>query len=219
VDPNGRGVVDFLTGAVNAWASDNLAGGGRQEQTTESGKVGAAVGDFVATVQGAVEDVVGGGGEAAGFALDSTGAGAIVGVPVNVASAELLVHGTTTLGVAGGHLLAAAADSSKAAYDENDPKNQERMSQGKAPISDKDGHPVELHHDGQKPNGQLQEMNRTDHREGENFSKNHPNTGKKPSEIDRAQFKKDRQRYWKNKGKCSGMKTNPTQGTTQPCGE
>ncbi len=199
MDPNGRGVVDFLTGAVNAWASDNLAGGGRQEQTTESGKVGAAVGDFVATVQGAVEDVVGGGGEAAGFALDSTGAGAIVGVPVNVASAELLVHGTTTLGVAGGHLLAAAADSSKAAYDENDPKNQERI--------------------GQKPNGQLQEMNRTDHREGENFSKNHPNTGKKPSEIDRAQFKKDRQRYWKNKGKCSGMKTNPTQGTTQPCGE
>ena len=45
-----------------------------------------------------------------------------------------------------------------------------------APIGN-DGHSVELHHRNQKPDGPLDEMTRMDHRLGENFQKNHPNTG------------------------------------------
>jgi RHS repeat-associated protein len=110
VDPNGQGASDFLNAAGNAIVSDNLGGAGRQEQTTTSGKVGAAVGDFVATVQGAVEDVVGGGGEVAGVGLDSTGVGALAGVPVGVGSTVLIAHGTATAGTGFTHLLKAATE-------------------------------------------------------------------------------------------------------------
>jgi RHS repeat-associated protein len=81
---------------------------------------------------------------------------------------------------------------------ENSPENQSRMSQGKAPVG-QDGKPVELHHEGQSSNGQLKEMTQTEHRGGENFKNNHPNTGQQPSKIDRNKFKQQRQAYWKNK--------------------
>src|SRR5437868_7966351 len=77
-------VSDFSTAAVNAWASDNLAGAGRQDQTTDAGRIGAAVGDAVATVQGTGEVLFGGGLELGGTLADATGAGAVVGVPANV---------------------------------------------------------------------------------------------------------------------------------------
>ena len=80
----------------------------------------------------------------------------------------------------------------------NTPENKQRMTDGKAPVG-KDGNPVELHHDGQNPNGEIKEMTRTDHRGGENFKANHPNTGQEPSKIDRGQFKQQRQQYWKDK--------------------
>ena len=83
---------------------------------------------------------------------------------------------------------------------ENSLENQQRMSQGKAPIG-QDGKPMELHHEGQASNGQLKEMTQTKHRGGENFKNNHPNTGQSPSQIDRNKFKQQRQEYWKNKVK------------------
>jgi hypothetical protein len=79
---------------------------------------------------------------------------------------------------------------------ENTPENQDRMQQSKPPIG-KDGKPVELHHEGQRPNGPVKEMTRTEHRGGENFTKNHPNTGQKPSQIDRNQAARDRRKHWK----------------------
>lgn len=66
---------------------------------------------------------------------------------------------------------------------------------GRAPTGI-DGHPVELHHDGQKMGSDLKEMTRTDHRGKGNFKKNHPNTGQSPSEIDRAAFDKEREEHW-----------------------
>jgi hypothetical protein len=51
---------------------------------------------------------------------------------------------------------------------------------GNAPISIKDGKPVEIHHVGQCPNGPFEVMHPSDHRYGENFSKNHTNTGQNP---------------------------------------
>ena len=53
------------------------------------------------------------------------------------------------------------------------PENVERMSQGEPPIGD-DGFPMELHHPGGDPNAAPIPMTRTDHRLGDNFSKNHP---------------------------------------------
>jgi len=74
------------------------------------------------------------------------------------------------------------------------PENVERMKQGKPPIGE-DGHPVELHHQNQDPNGKLVPLTRTDHRSKGNYKKNHPKKG--PSEIDRNQHAKERKDYWK----------------------
>ncbi|ANB62379.1 HNH/ENDO VII family nuclease [Anoxybacteroides amylolyticum] len=58
---------------------------------------------------------------------------------------------------------------------------------GNAPISKKDNRPIEIHHEGQNPNGSFHEMHASDHRFGENYKKNHPSYNEK-SGIDRKQF-------------------------------
>ncbi len=68
---------------------------------------------------------------------------------------------------------------------------------GRAPTGS-DGHPVELHHRNQGPDDALDEMTRTDHRLGDNFKKNHPNTGQKRSKIDRQQWRKQQRKYWED---------------------
>src|SRR5450432_4029933 len=77
-DPSGHwpsfsDAVDFVSGAVNAFGIDNALGAGRQEQSSASGRIGAAVGDAVATVQGVTEAAEGAAGLAAGTALTATG--------------------------------------------------------------------------------------------------------------------------------------------------
>ncbi len=89
----GNNVVDFFLGAANAFSSDNLLGAGRVNQTSAGGQLGQALGDVAATVQGAAQVVVGTGGNIAGVALDATGIGAAVGVPVNVVSTAVTVEG------------------------------------------------------------------------------------------------------------------------------
>jgi RHS repeat-associated protein len=66
---------------------------------------------------------------------------------------------------------------------------------GDAPIGS-DGHPVELHHRGQRPDSPLDEMTRTEHRGKGNFARNHANTGQEPSKIDRGAFRKQRRGHW-----------------------
>jgi RHS repeat-associated protein len=53
------------------------------------------------------------------------------------------------------------------------PSDVERMKQGKPPIGP-DGHPVELHHNDGTHEGGVTQMNRTEHRLGDNYQKNHP---------------------------------------------
>jgi RHS repeat-associated protein len=89
----GNNVVDFFLGAANAFSSDNLAGAGRVNQTSPGGQLGAQLGDVGAMVQGAAQVVLGTGGNIAGVALDATGVGAAVGVPVNVVSTAVTVEG------------------------------------------------------------------------------------------------------------------------------
>lgn len=79
------------------------------------------------------------------------------------------------------------------------PENADRMKQGKAPVG-KDGKSVELHHDGQKAEGELKEMTQTDHRGGDNYAKNHQNTGQGKSQVNRSDLAKQRHRYWKKQG-------------------
>ncbi|MQP30270.1 hypothetical protein GEO21_22560 [Sphingobacterium faecium] len=67
---------------------------------------------------------------------------------------------------------------------------------GNAPVGD-DSKPVELNHRDQTPDGPLDEMTRQDHRGGENYKKNHSNTGSEPSKIDRKEFRKQREGHWK----------------------
>jgi len=68
---------------------------------------------------------------------------------------------------------------------------------GNAPTGE-DGNPVELNHRNQEPDGPIDEMTRKDHREGENYKKNHPNTGQSKSKIDRKEFKKQRENHWRS---------------------
>jgi len=67
---------------------------------------------------------------------------------------------------------------------------------GNAPISVKDNRPVELHHNGQMPDSPLVAMHPSEHRFGENFKKNHTNTGQSPSQIDRPGFITDKKGIW-----------------------
>jgi hypothetical protein len=70
------------------------------------------------------------------------------------------------------------------------PKNR-----GNAPISNIDHRPIEIHHEGQNPDGPFHEMHPSDHRYGDNYKKNHPNFDGN-SKIDRKQFRKDTRKYW-----------------------
>lgn len=69
---------------------------------------------------------------------------------------------------------------------------------GNAPIGE-DGKPIELHHKDQSLGNKSprDEMTRTDHRGKGNYKKNHPNTGQKPSTVDRAESSKQHTDYWK----------------------
>ena len=89
-------VIDFVKGLSNADVSDNALGAGRQQQSSDAGKLGAAVGDTIAAAQVGLEAVLGAGGEVSGFTLDLTGIGAAFGIPVNVASGLVIAHGGAT---------------------------------------------------------------------------------------------------------------------------
>jgi hypothetical protein len=77
------------------------------------------------------------------------------------------------------------------------PENTALMERGRAPIG-VDGHPVEIHHKGQRPDSELVPMTRTEHRGGENFNKNHSNTGQAPSAIERGTtWRATKRQIWK----------------------
>ncbi|MBS1813675.1 MAG: RHS repeat-associated core domain-containing protein [Acidobacteria bacterium] len=91
-----RDIVNFVAGAMNAYGSDNLMGAGNVEQTTTAGRLGAMLGHSIAAGQGVGEVILGTGGNIAGAALDTTGIGAAIGVPVNAASTAVTLHGAGT---------------------------------------------------------------------------------------------------------------------------
>jgi len=122
-------VRDFALGAANAYGSDNLFGAGRMEQTSPSGRIGAAVGDAAATVTGTLE-MLGGGGEAL---VTSPAAATGVGIVVPAAGAAVALHGTGTTATAFGNLFKNAKDGGS----KNDQKtNPDRVQSAKDKVSD-----------------------------------------------------------------------------------
>jgi RHS repeat-associated protein len=184
---------DYTWGVLNALAS-NFVSTQRVENGNSDVKSGQALGDALSfTVGGAVAITT-----VVGSVTADVGSG---GAALVLTPAEALVATTAANGAlqGGKNLLKSSVEngSSGKPY-ENTPENKEQMKQGNAPTGT-DGKPVELHHEGQKPNGPVKEMTRTEHRVGENFKKNHPNTGQKPSQINRNQAQQQKRKHWKNK--------------------
>jgi hypothetical protein len=75
-----------------------------------------------------------------------------------------------------------------------DETNLDRMKDGRAPL-DADGRPIELHHIGQKADSPLAELTGAEHRSNGNDNILHNKL--KESEIDRTDFGKEREEYWK----------------------
>ncbi len=70
---------------------------------------------------------------------------------------------------------------------------------GRAPIGS-DDKPVELHHTDQNLGNDSPrvEMTRAEHRGQGNFKANHPNTGQKPSKVDRAEAREQHAAHWED---------------------
>jgi hypothetical protein len=104
--PSWSEIGQFIAGAANAYGSDNALGAGRIEQTTPAGKLGAAFGDGVATIQGAHEALEGAAVDIAAIPADTIGVGELAQV---VGTAEAL-HGTATAVIGFTHLSKAASE-------------------------------------------------------------------------------------------------------------
>jgi hypothetical protein len=168
----GRGVGEIVGGGF-AFAAGmaGMLGGGAASGTGVLTLPGvAAVVGSAALVAGGIANVMTG-AERLGQALSMSSGGGSSGP-----------QGTTPAGQGG----------TKIADDELKAPPAKR---GNAPVA-KDDHPVELHHRNQTPDSPLDEMTRTDHRGPGNFSKNHPNTGSQPSQINREAWRQERKRYW-----------------------
>ena len=193
-------IQDAVLTAIGTWASDNLFGALRPNPDTLGSKMGQAIGDFAAQQSGIAEAGAGTAGLASApetAMIPEVGPG---GAAIQAVVSEAgVLHGTATAAIATVNLAKDAAETSSSGKPyESTPENQDRMQQGKAQVG-KDGKPVELHHEGQQTNGQTREMTQTEHRGGENFKKNHPNTGQQPSQINRNQANQARRKHWKQK--------------------
>lgn len=80
--------------------------------------------------------------------------------------------------------------------DEFGKTNKERMENGQPPIT-KSGETVELHHIGQHPDSPLAELTTQEHRGVGNDTILHDK--QKVSEIDRNEFKKEREQHWEDR--------------------
>ena len=100
----------FATGAVNAWASNQMFGAGRgnpQDFGPYAGtaQAGQTFGDIASIVTGAGEVLLGAGEEVVGVALNATGVGAVIGIPLNVAGVATGFHGSTVIGTASANMI------------------------------------------------------------------------------------------------------------------
>ena len=101
IDPTGYWAwLNNFTNGIAVSADNNLLFGAAKavtgndlESDTIAYKAGKIVGDVGSGVTGIITTAAGVAGEAGGIVLDSTGVGAIAGVPVNIASAGAISYG------------------------------------------------------------------------------------------------------------------------------
>jgi len=201
VDPDGEDWKDVVAGAFNGIHASFTYGATRSSGNSDFA-LGQQVGAKVAEGLGYIETAAGGLTAIGGGAACTTGVGCVITPEAVVAGVALAGHGLSVVASAQNQYNMASDEAptssgAEAPY-ENTPENQQRMREGKAPMG-KDGKPVELHHEGQAAEGNLEEMTQSEHRLGDNLKKNHPDIGQQPSQIDRAKFRKQREHYWKNK--------------------
>lgn len=82
-------------GFGNAFSSDFLFGQMRYDSNNPGYQLGQRIGDGAAIPAGLAEALLGGGGEVVGVSFDLTGAGALLGVPINIISGAAVVQGGT----------------------------------------------------------------------------------------------------------------------------
>ncbi len=201
IDDDGRGAKEFIFGLVNA-VSSNAGATQRSRSSHPHVRMGQRLGDGLSMAGGLVE-------MAGGATMTGTGAGACgtgvlcaAGAPAIAAGVSIAGHGAMMTGNALANLMQASDDapgsSGTGAPYEPTQQNVDRMKQGKPPV-DKDGKPVELHHQNQNPKGPIQEMSQQQHRGPGNYKQNHPQGSRQPSRIDRNEAARQRREHWKRR--------------------
>lgn len=181
----GAGVIQGIAGSACMGQCDAL---NPRHTDTIPQRIGQGVGTAIDFGLGGVALDLGAKGSGAALATGQAEALAVT-IPVAATGAVLMVGST----IYASQILEAGMPSHWTT-----PENIERMKQGKGP-KDTDGKTIEVHHDGQKPDGELVPMTQKDHRGPGNHKKNHPSSG--PSKLSPKIRKTDRERYWKNKAK------------------
>ncbi len=100
--------ANFTAGVVDATMSNFFFGLGRHSFSDPDFQAGQLVGDGASVAAGAAEAVSGTGGVAVGTAFDLTGAGALVGVPIQAVSVFMTVQGATASALGSVHLMEAS---------------------------------------------------------------------------------------------------------------
>jgi RHS repeat-associated protein len=100
--------ANFTAGVVDATMSNFFFGLGRHSFDDPDFQAGQLVGDGASVAAGAAEAVSGTGGVAVGTAFDLTGAGALVGVPIQIVSTFLTIQGATASALGTVHLMEAS---------------------------------------------------------------------------------------------------------------
>jgi len=220
IDPDGRGVMDFVLGFVHSVGSNISLGTvpTNTDQVSDAGdyNTGRDLGDAVSMLMGSFEFLEGAVAAVGGVlaAPETAGASLVVtaeGVAVASHGAAMTVKAANSLSSQEGRIKQASSSSSSSSSGkpkiEVSPENKidrgklnPPTKEGNAPTFKKDKSPVELHHEGQNPQGPFKEMHWKDHRGKGNDAKNHSNKNQ-PSQINRKEFQKAKEEYWKQEFK------------------
>jgi hypothetical protein len=96
---------NFFGGGANAFSSNLLLGAGRYNSNEPGYRLGQMFGDLASIPVGLNEALSGGELEVLGVALDLTGEGAIVGIPLNALGGAMAIHGGAVSGLGAVHFM------------------------------------------------------------------------------------------------------------------
>ena len=94
-----------VAGFSNAFSSNMLLGAGRVDLDDDDYELGQLGGDVASALAGGEEMIGGMAGDIVGGLLDATGAGAVVGIPVNVVATAVAAHGGAVTAVSSWHAM------------------------------------------------------------------------------------------------------------------